>query len=171
MSMRLNSFENMFIDQLKDLYSAEKQLAEALPKLADAASTPELKQAFRNHLAETQGHMQTVEKMLTSLDEKAGGHKCKGMEGLIEEGQEVVDKRGDSKVKDAALIAAAQRCEHYEIAGYGTARTFARHLGYTQAADTLQQILDQESKTNELLTKLATGQGSPVAINKEAIQN
>ncbi|MCC6165837.1 MAG: ferritin-like domain-containing protein [Caldilineaceae bacterium] len=166
--MRLNSFENMFIDQLNDLYSAEKQLVAALPKLAEAASTPQLKQAFQNHLEQTQGHMQTLEQMLTGMNEKAGGHKCKGMEGLIEEGKEVIGKRGDSKVKDAALIAAAQKCEHYEIAGYGSARTFAQNLGYTQAVDMLQQILDQEGETNKLLTALATGQGSPVAINEQA---
>ncbi len=166
--MRLNTFENMFIDQLQDLYSAEKQLTAALPKLAQAASTPELKMAFENHLQETKGHMQTVEQILRSINEKAGGHKCKGMEGLIEEGKEVIEKRGDSKVKDAALIAAAQKCEHYEIAGYGTARTFAHQLGYTKVVDTLQRILDQEATANELLTKLATGQGSAVAINEQA---
>lgn len=169
--MRLNTFENMFVDQLKDLYSAEKQLVAALPKLADAASNPELQQAFLTHADETKGHMQTVEQLLTGMGEKAGGKKCKGMEGLIEEGQEVISKRGDADVKDAALIGAAQKCEHYEIAGYGTARTFARYLGYTQAADTLQRILDQEGRTDQLLTKLATGQGVPVAINQEAVQS
>lgn len=169
--MRLNKFENMFVDQLKDLYSAEKQLAAALPKLADAASNQELKQAFMKHADETKGHMQIVEQLLTGLNEKAGGKKCKGMEGLIDEGQELLSKRGDSDVRDAALIGAAQKCEHYEIAGYGTARTFANYLGYTQAADALQRILDQEGRTDQLLTQLATGQGTPVAINQEAVQS
>lgn len=168
--MRLNSFENMFVDQLQDLYSAERQLVSALPKLADAASTPELKRAFEHHLEETKGHVKTLEEILRGLGEKAGGMKCKGMEGLLVEGAEVAEKRGDAAVKDAALIAAAQKCEHYEISGYGTARTFANQLGYSKAVDMLQNTLEQESKTNETLTAIATGQGSPVAINAKAVR-
>ena len=169
--MRLNNFENLFADQLNDLYSAEQQLIQALPKMAEAASTPELKQAFTQHLEETKNHAEVVKQLLSSIEAKAGGEKCKGMEGLLKEGEEIVDKRGDEAVKDAALIAAAQRVEHYEIAGYGTARTFALQLGNNEAANRLQEILNQEFQTDELLTKIATGEGAPVAINQEAASN
>lgn len=167
--MRLNSFENLYADQLNDLFSAESQLIEALPKMAEAASTPELQEAFTKHLEETKNHAEIVSQLLSAIGEKAGGEKCKGMEGLLKEGKEVLDKRGDPAVKDAALIAAAQRVEHYEIAGYGTARTFALQLGNNNAVNRLQEILNQESATDELLTKLATGEGGMgVAVNQEA---
>ena len=166
--MRLNSFENLYADQLNDLYSAETQLIEALPKMAEAASSPELQQAFSQHLEQTKGHAEIVQRLLSAVGEKAGGEKCKGMEGLLKEGKEVIEKRGDDAVKDAALIAAAQRVEHYEIAGYGTARAFALQLGHNDAVNRLQEILNQESDANELLTKIATGEGSEVAINQEA---
>jgi ferritin-like metal-binding protein YciE len=166
--MRLNNFENLFADQLNDLYSAEQQLIQALPKMAEAATTPELKQAFTQHLEETKNHAEVVKQLLSSIGEKAGGEKCKGMEGLLKEGEEVLNKRGDEAVKDAALIASAQRVEHYEIAGYGTARTFALQLGNNDAVNRLQEILNQESKTDELLTKIATGEGAGVSINQEA---
>jgi ferritin-like metal-binding protein YciE len=170
--MRLNSFENLFADELNDLYSAEQQLIQALPKMAEAASTPELKQAFTQHLEETKNHAEMVKQLLSSIGEKAGGEKCKGMEGLIKEGDEIINKRGDSDVKDAALIGAAQKIEHYEISGYGTARTFALQLGNNEAANRLQEILNQESHTDELLTKIATGEGgAQVAINQEAASN
>jgi ferritin-like metal-binding protein YciE len=136
--------------------------------MAEAASAPELKQAFTKHLEETKNHAEMVKQMLSSINESAGGEKCKGMEGLLEEGKEILTKRGDNAVKDAALIAAAQRVEHYEIAGYGTARTFALQLGNNEAVNRLQEILNQEAKTDELLTKLATGEGAGVAINQEA---
>ena len=166
--MRLNSFENLYADQLNDLYSAETQLIEALPKMAEAASSPELQQAFTQHLEQTKGHAEIVQRLLSAVGEKAGGEKCKGMEGLLKEGKEVIEKRGDDAVKDAALIAAAQRVEHYEIAGYGTARAFAMQLGHNDAVNRLQEILNQESDANELLTKIATGEGGEVAINQEA---
>jgi ferritin-like metal-binding protein YciE len=167
--MRLNNFENLYTDQLNDLYSAENQLFEALPKMAEAATTPELQQAFKTHLEETKGHAKIVKELLSAMGEKAGGEKCKGMEGLLKEGQEVIDKRGDPAVKDAALIAAAQRVEHYEMAGYGTARTFAKQLGNNEAAGRLQEILDQESHADELLTKIATGMnGGKTAVNQAA---
>jgi ferritin-like metal-binding protein YciE len=170
--MRLNSFENLYADQLNDLYSAEQQLIQALPKMAEAASTPELQQAFTKHLEETKGHAEMVSQLLSAIGEKAGGEKCKGMEGLLKEGDEVVNKRGDDAVKDAALIAAAQRVEHYEIAGYGTARAFALQLGHNSAANRLQEILNQESDANELLTRIATGEGGvEVAVNQEAASN
>jgi ferritin-like metal-binding protein YciE len=166
--MRLNNFENLFVDQLVDLYSAENQLIKALPKMAEAATTPELKQAFTRHLEETKQHAQIVKQLLSSLGE-SGGEKCKGMEGLLKEGQEILDKRGDPAVKDAAMIGAAQRVEHYEIAGYGTARAMAEQLGNTEAAQRLQEILEQESRTDELLTQIATGvNGGKVAVNQQA---
>jgi ferritin-like metal-binding protein YciE len=169
--MRLNNFENLFADELNDLYSAEQQLIQALPKMAEAASTPELKQAFTQHLEETKNHAEVVKQLLSAIGAKAGGEKCKGMEGLLKEGEEILTKRGDEAVKDAALIASAQRVEHYEIAGYGTARTFALQLGNNEAANRLQEILNQEFQADELLTKIATGQGERVAINQEAASN
>jgi ferritin-like metal-binding protein YciE len=166
--MRLNTFENLYADQLVDLYSAEHQLIQALPKMAEAASTPELKDAFTKHLEQTKQHAETVKQLLSAIGE-SGSEKCKGMEGLLKEGQEIIEKRGDPAVKDAALIAAAQRVEHYEIAGYGTARTFALQLGYNDAVNRLQEILNQEAQTDELLTRLATGEGgAQVAVNQEA---
>lgn len=167
--MRLNTFENLYIDQLNDLHSAETQLIAALPKMAAAATTPELQEAFTMHLEQTKGHAETVAQLLADLGEKVGGEKCKGMEGLLKEGQEVFEKRGEAAVKDAALIAAAQRVEHYEIAGYGTARTFALQLGYNNAVNRLQEILNDESDADELLTRIATGEGiEAVAVNQEA---
>lgn len=167
--MRLNNFENLFADQLNDLYSAENQLIQALPKMAEAATTPELQQAFAQHLEETRGHADIVKQLLSAVGEKAGGEKCKGMEGLLKEGAEVLEKRGDAAVKDAALIAAAQRVEHYEIAGYGTARAMAKQLGNTEAANRLQEILDQEGRADELLTQIATGMnGARSGVNQEA---
>ncbi len=167
--MRLNNFENLYVDQLNDLYSAENQLIEALPKMAEAATTPQLREAFSMHLEQTKGHAQTVGQLLEALGEKAGGEKCKGMEGLLKEGKEIIEKRGDAAVKDAALISAAQRVEHYEIAGYGTARTFALQLGYNDAVNRLQEILNEESATDERLTQIATGEGgAKVAINRAA---
>jgi ferritin-like metal-binding protein YciE len=128
-----------------------------------------LKEAFTLHLEQTKEHADIVKQLLSAIGESASGEKCKGMEGLLKEGQEIIDKRGDSAIKDAALIAAAQRVEHYEIAGYGTARTFALQLGNNNAVNRLQEILNQEAETDELLTKIATGEGgAEVAINQEA---
>ena len=170
--MRLNNFENLFADQLNDLYSAENQLVQALPKMAEAASSQELRQAFTQHLEETKQHAESLKQLLSSLGERAGGEKCKGMEGLLKEGEEIVEKRGDEMVKDAALIAAAQRVEHYEISGYGTARAMAEQLGNTEVANRLQEILEQESRTDELLNKIAMGMNqSGQGINEKAAQN
>jgi ferritin-like metal-binding protein YciE len=167
--MAMNTFQELFVDQLRDLHSAEKQLVQALPKMADAASTRELKSAFTQHLEQTKGHQQQLEQIFKQLGERAGGKTCKAMEGLIQEGQEVIKEKGDPKVKDAALIAAAQRVEHYEIAGYGTVRTYAQELGLNEAVDTLQHILEEESAANKLLTELAIGQGTKPAVNEQAI--
>jgi ferritin-like metal-binding protein YciE len=151
----LNDLNDLLIDQLKDLYNAEGQLTKALPKMAKAASNPELKQAFEKHLAQTQEHVSRLEKVFESLGEKAKGKTCHAMKGLIEEGSEVISEDASDTVKDAALIAAAQRVEHYEIAGYGTVRTYAQTLGHKEAAQLLQKTLDEEGETDKLLTKLA----------------
>lgn len=163
----MENMQELFVHELKDLYSAENQLIEALPKMAKAASTPELKQGFERHLKQTQEHAQRIEQIFEDFDRKPGGMKCKGMEGLIKEGEEILKEDGDPAVKDAALIGAAQRIEHYEIAGYGTARTFARHLGNDKAAKLLQQTLDEEGETDHKLTQLAE---SGAHINKMAKQ-
>jgi ferritin-like metal-binding protein YciE len=153
--MRLNTFENLYADQLNDLYSAETQLVAALPKMAEAASRPELQEAFMLHLEQSKQHAEIVKGLLSAAGERAGGEKCKGMEGLLKEGEEVLSKRGEPTIKDAALIGAAQRVEHYEIAGYGTARSMAEQLGLTDHAEQLQMILDQEGETDKILTQLA----------------
>ncbi|MCB0194651.1 MAG: ferritin-like domain-containing protein [Anaerolineae bacterium] len=153
--MKLNSLEDLFIHELKDLYSAEKQLTEALPKMVEAANTPALQDAFNAHLKETETHLERVHQILQKLNVNPGNAKCDAMEGLIEEGEEIINMKADADVKDAALIGAAQRVEHYEMAGYGTARTFALRLGHIDAADLLQQTLDEEGEANKKLTSLA----------------
>jgi ferritin-like metal-binding protein YciE len=153
--MSMDSLKKLYIDELKDLYSAETQLVKALPKMAKKATAPELKKAFQDHLEETKGHVERLEEIFEELEEKPTGKTCKGMKGLIEEGQEVIDEDGDEAVLDAALIGAAQRVEHYEIAGYGVARTFATHLGEDDAADLLQETLDEEGEADKLLTQIA----------------
>jgi ferritin-like metal-binding protein YciE len=152
----LNNLNELLVDQLQDLYSAETQLTRALPKMARAATNPELKQAFEEHLTQTEGHISRLEKVFESLGEAASGKTCKAMKGLIQEGSEAIDLKGDENVRDAALIAAAQRVEHYEIAGYGTVRSFAESLGLREAATLLQQTLDEEGDTDKRLTQLAT---------------
>jgi len=153
--MQLNSLDDLFVNELKDLYSAEKQLLKALPKMAKAANSKSLQNGFSKHLKQTEGHVSRLEKVFEELGVSARGKKCKAMEGLIEEGQEVIDEEADPHVKDAALIAAAQRVEHYEIAGYGCVRTYANLLNHKKAATLLQQTLDEEGETDKSLTKLA----------------
>lgn len=155
--MDLNSLRDVFHEQLKDMYSAEKQLIEALPELAKAASSPELKKALENHLEETRMHMETVRQILDRMDVNPGNKKCVAMEGLVEEGSEMAKQKGDKDARDAGIICAAQKVEHYEIATYGTLRTWARVLGDQETAETLQRVLDQEYKADELLDKLAEG--------------
>ncbi len=162
-SMRLDNLENVIHLQLKDLYSAEDQLISALPKMAKAASSPELKSAFQTHLEETRHHKERLERVFHMFGQDPESETCEAMEGLIEEGQEVIDMEGDADVKDAALIAAAQRVEHYEMAGYGCVRTFARRLGRQDAADLLQETLDEEANADKLLTHIAEGLVNPVA--------
>jgi ferritin-like metal-binding protein YciE len=161
--MALNTLHDLYVDELKDLYSAENQLVKALPKMAKAASDPKLRQAFESHLEETKGHVQRLETIFKELDESPKGKKCKAMEGLIEEGGEILKEDGQPSVIDAALIAAAQRVEHYEMAAYGSTRTFATLLGFEDAANLLQETLDEEAKADKKLTEVAETEVNPDA--------
>ena len=161
--MGLDSLRDVFEEQINDLRSAEEQLVEALPKLAAAATSPELKQAFEEHLAETRQHVERLDDVFSITGLERSGETCEGMRGLIKEGSETAAEPGDGMAKDAALIAAAQRVEHYEIAGYGTVRTFAQRLGKTQAAQLLQQTLEEEAATDKKLTSLAETMINPRA--------
>jgi ferritin-like metal-binding protein YciE len=153
--MELKSLDDVLEAELKDLYSAEKQLVEALPDIVQAATSKELSDAVSEHLQETRGHVKRLEEVFQSIGMKPESEHCDGMEGLISEGSEVAEARGDGDARDAALIGAAQRVEHYEIAAYGTARTIAKQLGHTDAAKLLGQTLDEESAADEKLTKIA----------------
>lgn len=153
--MQMQSLQDLFVDQLKDLYNAEGQLVKALPKMAKAASNPQLQQAFTQHLDQTKEHVSRLEQVFEKLGASPKGKKCKAMEGLIEEGKEMMDEDAEPEVMDAGLIAAAQRVEHYEIAGYGCVRTYAKMLGDEEAARILQKTLDEEGQTDKLLTDLA----------------
>ncbi len=152
---KMQTLEDMYMDLLKDLYSAEKQLVKALPKMAKAADASDLQDAFQEHLQQTEGHVNRLEQIFSQMEGSPRGKKCVGMEGLIKEGSELMKEDADPEVMDAGLIATAQKVEHYEIAGYGTARTWAQRLGYEDAARTLQQTLDEESMANEKLTRIA----------------
>ena len=162
--MALESLQELYIEQLKDLHSAERQIIEALPKMIEEASHPELRRGFEMHLEQTKEQLRRLEQIGERAGQKLTGHKCKGMEGLLEEGDELMKERADSDVLDAALIAAAQRVEHYEMAGYGCARTYARLLGLDDDAKLLQQTLDEEGETDHKLTEIAER-----AINIEAL--
>lgn len=162
-SIRLDNLENVLVLQLQDLYSAEDQLISALPKIVEAASSPELKQAFQTHLQETRNHKQRIEQAFRLLGEEVKSETCDAMEGLISEGEEVAGLEGDPDVKDAAIIAAAQRVEHYEMAGYGCARAFARRLGHESVANLLQQTLDEEANADKILTHIGEGIVNPEA--------
>jgi ferritin-like metal-binding protein YciE len=165
MAEMTNPLEELLIDELKDLYSAENQIIKALPKMTKAASSPELKRAFERHLEETRRQVERLDQIAESLDVRLTGKKCKGMEGLIEEGKEVMAEDLEENALDAGLIGAAQKVEHYEIAAYGTARTHASMLGLNKAAKLLQQTLDEEGNTDKKLTQLAEN-----IINVEAIE-
>jgi ferritin-like metal-binding protein YciE len=169
--MKLNSLKDLYVDVLKDLYSAENQIIKALPKLAKAASSPELRAAFEEHLAETKNQVTRLEKITSKLDVSPRGKRCKGMEGLLEEGAELLEEDGDESVIDAGFIGAAQKVEHYEIAGYGTARTYAEMLGDTQAAELLQESLDEEMAADQKLTELAERVVNPHAIEASIDDN
>jgi len=153
--MANEGLRDLYIDELKDLYSAENQLVKALPKMAKAASSDELKQGFEEHLEQTRGHVQRLEKIFKSLDESPKGKKCAGMEGLVKEGSEVMEEDFEGALMDAALIGAAQRVEHYEIAAYGTASEFAKILGESEHVTLLEETLQEEKETDEKLTELA----------------
>ena len=153
--MALESLQDLYLEQLKDLHSAETQIIEALPKMIKQTNHAELRQAFQKHLTQTKEQLRRLEQIGQRAGQKLTGHTCKGMEGLLEEGEEMMKERADSDVLDAALISAAQRVEHYEMAGYGCARTYARLLGLEDDAKLLQQTLDEEGDTDHLLTELA----------------
>ena len=163
--MEIDSLRKLYVDELKDLYSAEKQILQALPKMAKKATNAQLKKGFETHLEETRGQVERLDQIFEMLGKSPRGKKCKGMEGLLEEGKEMMQEDMDPEVMDAALIAAAQRVEHYEIAGYGTVRTYAQLLGETQHAKLLQQTLEEEGNTDKKLTQLAES-----SINVEALQ-
>lgn len=161
--MKLDSLRTLWIEELRDLYNAENQILKALPKMAKKASTPELKEAFENHLGETQTHVERLDEIFVKLGKKPTGKTCKAMKGLVEEGAEMMKEDGPESVIDAGLIAAAQRVEHYEMAGYGVVRTFASILGEGEAQDLLQETLDEEGAADEKLTEIAEG-----IVNEEA---
>jgi ferritin-like metal-binding protein YciE len=154
-TMQLETLQDLYFHELKDLYSAEKQLIRALPKMAKAAKNDKLAAGFEEHLHQTKEHAARIERILSNHKKSTRGSRCKGMEGIIAEGEEMVEEQADPEVKDAGLISAAQRVEHYEIAGYGTARTYAEMLGDSEAAKLLQTTLGEEEQTDQKLTKLA----------------
>jgi ferritin-like metal-binding protein YciE len=166
--VKIASLEKLLKDELKDLYSAETQLVRALPKMAKKATAAGLKEAFTNHLEETKGHVERLEKVGQLLEIELSGKKCKAMEGLIEEGKEVLEAEGPDGVIDAALIGAAQRVEHYEMAGYGTVRALAEFLGHEKAVRLLQETLDEEFAADEKLTEIAVGEVMPSAQTEDS---
>jgi len=161
--VKLKTLDDLLIKELRDLYSAEKQMIKALPKMAKAANSEALQDAFTEHLEVTKEHARRLETIFESLNVSSRGPKCAAMEGLVEEGDEMMKEEAAPAVMDAGLIGAAQRVEHYEIAGYGVARTFARLLGHDKVADTLQETLDEEGDADKKLTQLAESE-----INVEA---
>jgi ferritin-like metal-binding protein YciE len=157
----------LLVEELKDLYSAENQLLKALPKMAKAATSDELKAAFETHFEQTQGHVSRLEKIGEQLAESMKGKSCKAMQGLVEEGKEVMEEDAEPVIMDLALIGAAQKVEHYEIAGYGTARTLAELIGENEVAATLQETLDEEGETDKLLTGIASSLSVEVTAEGE----
>ena len=153
--MSLDTMHELFLEELKDLYSAEQQLVKALPKLAERVMTPSLRTAIESHLRETEGHVTRLETCFSMLGEKASGKKCKGMDGLLDEADDIADEHGNDAVRDAGIIAAAQRLEHYEIAAYGCTIAFARTMGHQEVVTLLEETLSEEKAANEKLTALA----------------
>jgi ferritin-like metal-binding protein YciE len=169
--MKENQLRELYLEQLRDLYSAETQLVKSLPKMAEAATSEELRTSFQRHLSETQEHVRRLQTIFENLSQKPTGEKCKGMEGLIKEGSEVIaNDEFEGELKDAALIAAAQRVEHYEIAGYGTVRTFANLLEDDEALALLEQTLDEEKETDQKLTEIAESVNVEAQGGQEAEQ-
>ena len=167
--MALNSMQDLFTEQIADLYSAEQQLVEALPKMVQAATDRELKSAFEHHLEETRSHVRRLEQVFEQMGVRPKAETCKAMEGLIKEGEDIIKEDGSPAVKDAALIAAAQRVEHYEIAGYGTVRTFADVMDLGDVRNLLDETLDEEGEADKKLTDIATGGLLESGINEEAM--
>ncbi len=153
--MALDTMQELLCEELQDIYNAEQQLVKALPRLAAAVTTPSLRDALQDHLAETEGHVRRLEQVFEALGQKAAGKKCKGMEGLLEEAAEMAEQKGSELVRDAGIISAAQRVEHYEIAAYGCAITHARVLGLEDVADLLEQTLAEEKLADEKLSTIA----------------
>ncbi len=162
--MKLDTLKTLYINELKDLYNAEGQLLKALPKMAKAAASDELQEAFEKHLEQTKPHVERLEEVFEEIGEKPTGKTCRAMKGLIQEGSEILKEDGEESVIDAGIIVAAQKVEHYEIASYGSVRTFAQLLGKDKSADLLQATLDEESEANELLNKLAEDIVNPEAL-------
>lgn len=162
--MKMNTLQDLYVDGLKDLYSAENQILKALPSMIKAANSTELKSGFENHLAQTQEHVARLDQIFEKLSVSPRGKHCKGMEGVLAEGKELLQDDMDPKVMDAGLIGAAQHVEHYEMAGYGTCRTYAELLGDKAAARLLQKTLDEETQTNDKLTKLAVASINAAAV-------
>ena len=161
--MKVNSLKELYLEELKDTYDAEKQIVKALPKMVKAASTPELQKAFEAHLEQTKGHVQRLEQIFQGLGEEPKAKKCDGMRGILEEGEEVVSEGSEGPVRDAGLIAGAQRVEHYEMAVYGSLKTWARQLNDEQAARLLEETLNEEKKADQKLTQIAES-----SVNTEA---
>lgn len=165
-STEFNSLEDLFMDQLRDIYDAEHRLLDALPKMAEAASDPQLSLAFKNHLEETKRHVERLERVFAIMGEQPKRKSCEAMKGLISEGEELMKAKGSDDVRDAALICAAQRVEHYEMAGYGCLRTLAGRLGKSEARERLQQTLNEEGAADHKLTEIAEA-----SVNVHAAQS
>lgn len=163
--MKIENMEELFLAEIEDLYDCEKRLTKALPKMAKASTSPELRQAFESHLQETQGHVERLEKVFSEMGKKPKAEACEAIKGLIEEGEQMISNTEHSPLRDAGIIAAANRVEHYEIAAYGSARTFAQTLGLKSAVTLLEQTLEEEKKADKKLTQLAE-----TMINHEALR-
>ncbi len=168
--MKIETLQDLFVDELKDLYDAEKQLVKALPKMAGASSSDRLRQAFQSHLEETKGHVERLDRIFSQLNEKTSGESCDAMKGLVKEGDEVVSHIQESPLRDAGLIGAANRVEHYEMAAYGTARTFAQILGYTDAVQLLDRTLEEEKAADRKLTQIAETMVNERALETGAVR-
>jgi ferritin-like metal-binding protein YciE len=166
--MALKTLQDLFVDELKDVYSAEKQILKALPRLAKAAGSPDLRRAFETHRQQTEGQVARLDNIFEQLGESPRGKKCKGMEGLLAEGAEIMEEEGDQAVIDAGLIAAAQRVEHYEMAAYGCLQTYATLLGHAKAATLLEETLQEEEAADQLLSELADGGVNEAALSASA---
>jgi ferritin-like metal-binding protein YciE len=167
-SLKLETVDDLLLAELRDLYNAENQLVDALPKMADAASSTELRQAFTHHLEETKKHVTRLDDIFKNLNEDPKGETCEAMKGLVKEGEEFIHAKGEPEVRDAGLIGAAQRVEHYEMAGYGTAKTLAKRLAYHDIAKILETTLAEEKAADEKLTTVAEGNVNPTATKMAA---